>query len=217
MPNEGDFDPEAGLSAGAREARREWLRAADEWFRRQVPIDYREATATEPEVTAWCDTYAHIRIKGGDVPSQWSLLLVGPTGVGKTWQAYGAIRRVIAAGIDLRWQAASLPDLFDALRPRPDGDSHAEYEKFANAEMLLLDDLGTAKDTSWTEEVLERLVNHRSMWRRPTIFTTNLPVTTETLGVPPSLESELTRRVFSRLARSVVVVLDGPDLRMATD
>lgn len=210
-------DPEDGLSEGARADRREWLLLADEEFRRRVPTDYRDATATEPGVTAWCDTYAHAVIKGGDLPPQWSLLITGSLGAGKTWQAYGAIRRVIAAGIALRWQAASLPDLFDQLRPRPDGDSRAEYEKFADTELLLLDDLGAARDTSWTEEILYRLINHRGMWRRPTIITTNLPATSETLGVPPSLESELSRRVFSRLLRSAEVTMDGPDLRRPRD
>ena len=210
-------NPEEGLSEAAREERRDWLARADEGFRRRVPTEYRDAAATDPDVTAWCDTYAHAALKGGNAPTEWSLLITGSVGAGKTWQAYGAIRRVIAAGIALRWQAASLPDLFDQLRPRPDGDSRAEYEKFADTDLLLLDDLGAARDTGWTEETLYRLINHRGMWRRPTIITTNLPVTSDTPGVPPSLQSELSSRVFSRLARSAVVTLDGPDLRRPAD
>ena len=191
-----------------------FLRRADETTRRHIPPRFRDATATEPAVTAWCDalTRAYADDDARPVPS---LLIAGPTGVGKTWQAFGAIRRIAVSGVVVGWLASSAPDLYALLRPKPDIDGEAEFQRWASIPLLLLDDLGAAKDSEWTEEVLYRLVNHRNAHLLPTIYTTNLPVRGRIAG-QPSLQSAVSERVFSRLAECKLITLKGRDRRIGS-
>jgi len=189
-----------------------FLQRADETTRRRIPPRFRDATATDPAVTAWCDNLARAYATG-DTSAVRPLLITGPTGVGKTWQAYGAIRRIAASGVVIGWLASNAPDLYARLRPKDGTDSEAEFQRWATIPLLLVDDLGAAKDSEWTEEVLYRLVNHRSENMQPTVYTTNLPVRTRVSG-QPSLQSVTSERVFSRLAECRLVALKGRDRRM---
>lgn len=191
-----------------------YLRRADETTRRRIPPRFRDAAATEPGVTAWCDDLTRA-YAAGDAPAMPSLLIAGPTGVGKTFQAYGAIRRMMTGGIVIGWLASTAPDLYARLRPRPDADSETEFRRWADVPLLLLDDLGAAKDSEWTEEVLYRIVNHRSEYELPAIYTTNLVIRAKAPG-QPSLQSAVSERVFSRLAECKLVALKGRDRRMGT-
>lgn len=185
-----------------------FMKRADEVTRRRIPPRFCDATATDPGVIAWCDALTRA-YAAGDTTAVKPLLITGRTGVGKTHQAYGAVRRITAGGIVIGWLASTAPDLYARLRPRPDGNSEAEFRRWADVPLLLLDDLGAAKDSEWTEEVLYRLVNHRSEHMLPVIYTTNLPI----LG-PVSLKSATSERVFSRLAECAVVTLKGRDRRL---
>jgi len=189
-----------------------YLRRAADTTRKRIPPRFRDATATEPAITAWCDqlTRAWADDRTGDTPS---LLIAGPTGVGKTWQAYGAIRRIAVSGVVIGWLASNAPDLYALLRPRDGIDGEEEFQRWASVPLLLLDDLGAAKDSEWTEEVLYRLVNHRSAHMLPTIYTTNLPVRSALAG-QPSLQSAVGERVFSRMAECKLVPLKGHDRRI---
>lgn len=175
--------------------------------RRRIPPAFRDADASDPRVIAWCDALAATAAGtgSGTMPS---LLITGPTGVGKTWQAYGAIRRITAA-VPVPWLASTAADLYGRLRPGDGRDTEAELARWCRTPLLMVDDLAAAKDSAWTEDIDYRLVNYRSAHLLPSIFTTNLPVR----GDGPSLESALSERVFSRLATSRVVVLKGADRR----
>ena len=201
MPSDRDYD---------LTTREGFMRRTGEVTRRRIPERFRDAVATDPGVTAWCDHLARA-YAGGDLAAISPLLVTGRTGVGKTWQAYGAVRRVAASGIVIGWLASTVPDLYARLRPRDGTDSEAEFRRWADVPLLLLDDLGAAKDSEWTEEVLYRLVNHRSECMLPAVITTNLPV-----RGPVSLQSAVSERVFSRLAECTVVVLKGRDRRLGT-
>lgn len=76
----------------------------------------------------------------------------------------------------------------------------------ARCPLLLLDDLGAAKTSEWTEELTYRLINHRYEHMLPTLITTNLPTA--------ELRTALGDRVASRLAEMTErVILTGPDRR----
>ncbi|MEU8437309.1 ATP-binding protein [Streptomyces sp. NPDC029216] len=139
-------------------------------------------------------------------PEPVSALQLADARTGKTHQAYGAVRALLAAGVRLRWEAVTAADLFARLRPRPGLDAERELHTLARCPLLLLDDIGAAKGSEWTEELTYRLINHRYEYLRPTLLTTNLPI--------PQLRTGLGDRVASRLSEMTHrVVLDGADRR----
>jgi DNA replication protein DnaC len=176
-----------------------FLRRATEMTDRRIPPRFRDATASHPDVFAWCEEFS---------PASSSLLILGPTGTGKTHQAFGAIRTLAARGVTPGWHASTAPGLFAGLRPREGTDAEGEYRKIADVPLLLLDDLGAAKGSEWTEEILYRLVNDRYEAMLPGLFTSNVPA--------PQLRDVLGARVASRLAEMCQqVALRGPDRRRA--
>jgi DNA replication protein DnaC len=167
---------------------------------RQFPQRYRDGAAIHPDIWAWIAATVDNPAAGD------SLLILGPVGRGKTFQAYGALRAVLGALPGLGWVAASFADFTASLRPRQGVDTEAEMERYRSAGVLLLDDIGAAKGSEWVEEVAYRLIDHRYNLMLPTIYATNL--------LPGTLRDVLGDRIASRLAETCRrVVLDGPDLR----
>lgn len=180
-----------------------------------IPAHYRAATVESPEIHTWLNELVTSARKdqterGAPVASVFegrSLLLLGATGTGKTHQAYGAIRELAITGVAARWGVTTSADLYAALRPRHGIDSEAEFARYRDARILLLDDLGAErKPTEFTEEINFRLINHRYENHLPTLITSNL--------VPKELSSRLGDRVTSRLIEMCQrVVFKGPDRR----
>ncbi|MDG4788098.1 ATP-binding protein [Micromonospora sp. WMMD1102] len=167
---------------------------------RRFPRRYRDAQADHPAVLDWTATVVK------DPEHAPSLLLLGPVGVGKTHQAYGALRTVAPELPGRDWIATRFPDLLASLRPEPGGKPERRVEHYREAGLLLLDDLGVGKTSEWVEETTYRLIDGRYLDMRPSIFTTNLGVA--------ELRDSIGDRIASRLAESCrIVVLDGPDRR----
>lgn len=122
-------------------------------------------------------------------PHLW-LVLLGPTGCGKTHLAAAIANRQVARGRPVYFVV--VPDLLDHLRSAYSPDSKVPYdelfETIRTAPLLILDDLGAHSSTPWAEEKLYQLVNFRYNHRLPTVITTN-----------QSLD-ELDERLASRLA-----------------
>ncbi|MFB4193370.1 ATP-binding protein [Streptomyces carpaticus] len=179
----------------------------------RIPRRYRHAVGDHPQVASWVRTVVAEAVppsRGArrQAATGPSLLLAGTTGTGKTHQAYGAIRALTAAGIGVRWRATTEADLYAALRPRPGSDSERELMALARCPVLLLDDLGAAKSSEWTEELIYRLINKRYNDMLPTLVTTNLAIR--------DLRGALGDRVASRLAEMTErLVLTGADRRRA--
>ncbi|MBT2675985.1 ATP-binding protein [Streptomyces sp. ISL-14] len=175
----------------------------------RIPARYRRALADHPQVTAWADEIARAGRPGPGGPGIAegpSLLIAGPTGTGKTHQAYGAIRTLLGRGVRLRWEATTSADLHARLRPRAGHDAERDLQTLVRCPLLLVDDLGAAKTSEWTEELTYRLINHRYEHMLPTLITTNLPTA--------ELRTALGDRVASRLAEMTErVILTGPDRR----
>lgn len=179
-----------------------------------VPLRYRDAQlgdTEDPKITTWIDGIrAAEPTTNIDRPKMHgpSLLILGPTGVGKTHTAYALLRHLVDGGLRLRsWpKMISAADLYAQLRPRAGVDSEQVFEDFVGAELLFIDDLGAAKTSEWVEEVNYRLINARYNNQLATIFTSNVP--------PKELGEVLGERVASRLTEMCdVVVLKGADRR----
>lgn len=176
----------------------------------RFPIRYQDAQTDRPDVTAWSDQF-----RAAAPHDVRSLLLLGPTGTGKTYQAYAALRRAVTTAIKVRsglyytrnWQAMTYADLCASLRPHGrDYDPEAVFAGYLRKDILLIDDLGAAKTSDFVEETTYRLINSRYNDMKPTIYTTNLAL--------PDLKDAVGDRIASRLAEDCVrIVLDGPDRR----
>ncbi|MFF9072756.1 ATP-binding protein [Streptomyces sp. NPDC014872] len=178
----------------------------------RIPARYRAAVADHPAVAAWVREVAERGRPGPEgapgLAEGRSLLIVGTTGTGKTYQAYGAVRSLLIAGVRLRWKAITAADLYAELRPRPGHDGERELMDLARCPLLIIDDLGAAKNSEWTEEVTMRLINRRYNAILPTLITTNLGMA--------DLRAHIGDRVASRLTEMTDrVILDGPDRRRA--
>jgi DNA replication protein DnaC len=176
----------------------------------RIPPRYRHALPDHPRVTAWVAEIARTGRPGPagapGIATGPSLLIAGPTGTGKTHQAYGAVRALLAEGVRLRWEATTAADLYASQRPQQGNDPEQQLWRLARSPLLLLDDLGAAKQSPWTEELTYRLVNHRYNQLLPTLVTTNLPVA--------ELRDAVGDRVASRLAEMTErVILTGRDRR----
>ncbi|MFC5646596.1 ATP-binding protein [Kitasatospora cinereorecta] len=161
-----------------------------------MPPRYRSAVAENPQVLGWVRQVADQAVAPSvgarrQVATGPSLLMAGVVGAGKTHEAYGAVRRLVQAGIGVRWRATTAADLYAELRPRSDTDAERVLVGYSRVPLLILDDLGAAKSSEFVEEQTYRLINRRYNHCLPTLITTNLPI--------GELRAYLGDRVASRL------------------
>ncbi len=108
-------------------------------------------------------------------PNGW-LLFVGPNGCGKTHLAAAIANSCLEAGAVVLF--ATVPDLLDHLRAAFAPESEEVYDqlfaRMREAEVLVLDDLGTQQSSPWANEKLFQLLNYRYNSGFPTVITANL-------------------------------------------
>lgn len=176
----------------------EQIQRAVAYFDNRVPRRYAGAHPDD-SATAWATAAVH------DPEGTRSLLIVGPTGTGKTHYAWSVLRAYAQTGFT-GWKALTAADLYASLRPRAGRDTDSEFDSLAEAGVLFVDDLAAAKLTEWTEEITYRLINRRYEQCQPCIFTSNVP--------PQQLLETLGERVASRLTEMCErITLKGEDRR----
>lgn len=129
------------------------------------------------------------------------LILTGPTGCGKTHLAAAVVREWAEQGYAAVFQ--SVPELLARLRATYDKSSEdageaAIMDALADADLLVLDDVGAEKPSAWTEERLYLLIDRRYRDNKPTILTTNLDAA--------ALEKALGSRAMDRLLETCRIV-----------
>ena len=144
------------------------------------------------------------------------LLLVGPSGVGKTHLACAVLSElVLTKGV--RGLYVDFSDLLLRIQTtfRPDADSSKEalIAPITDAELLVLDELGASRPHAWVLDVLYNLLNTRYNQKRITVATSNYGDETEA-GEKDRLEDRLNYRLRSRLYEMCLTVpLRGEDFR----
>jgi DNA replication protein DnaC len=138
-------------------------------------------------------------------PEGW-LLFQGTYGSGKTHLAVAIANYRLEHGESALFM--TVPDLLDHLRSAYAPTAETEYddlfERVRNTPLLVLDDLGAESSTSWAQEKLFQLINHRYLHKLCTVITTNV----ELDKLDPRIRSRL---VDKQLTRSVPLPL--PDYR----
>jgi DNA replication protein DnaC len=103
------------------------------------------------------------------------LLFQGRPGTGKTHLAVAALRELVETK-RVRGLYANAIDLVQELQMTFNGGGRgreAILQPVVDAELLVLDELGTGKMSPWVQDLLYYVVNSRYMTRRTTLFTSN--------------------------------------------
>lgn len=136
------------------------------------------------------------------------LMFFGPTGTGKTYTAACIANALYEKGIPV--VMTSLPRLTDSIEFGDDKKSaQAIIERFNRADLLIIDDLGIERLSSFAQEKAYEFINGRYEAKKPLLITTNLTI--EELTKTPSLEL---RRVYERITEFChAVEFTGPSIR----
>lgn len=123
-----------------------------------------------------------------------NLLLYGSAGLGKTFLSSCIARRVTERGFSVTYDTAiSIFDQYNNVK-FGNGDFSAASQalaRFRNADLLIVDDLGTEMPSAFHTSCLYDLINRRLMAGRPTILSTNF--------LPNQLEERYSPAIASRI------------------
>lgn len=176
---------------------------AETVLRRSLPIDVHGAQTHDlvEQIREWTPV-------GGE-----GVYIYGEPGRGKTWQAAALAKR----GYIKLWKSTGrIPTVvwfpvtvgIDKIKRGFNGEAF-NMESLHTADLLILDDIGMEQATAWSRSLIYTIVNERMVYRRPTIYTSNLTVAqlaTRLEAIP----------IASRIAgHTIQVRIDGPDRRIA--
>lgn len=139
-----------------------------------------------------------------------NLLLYGGAGRGKTFLCNCIAKEVLERGRTVLYLTAG--QMFKRMEEirfgRSDGEESTEWDdELLEADLLIIDDLGTEFATVFTASELFRIINDRKLHRKPVVISTNLDF--------PALMEQYSDRVMSRLIGEYTTLkFFGEDMRM---
>ncbi len=140
-----------------------------------------------------------------------NLLLYGNTGVGKTFLSHCIAREALEQTHTVVYLTSL--GLFDILEKNKFDKDLSSVEKSAtvsyilNCDLLIVDDLGTELNNSFTSSQLYQLIDTRLIHKKSTIISTNLSF--------DDLREQYSERIFSRLTSGYTLLkLTGDDIRL---
>ena len=133
----------------------------------QTPQHAKSLKEAKLQTTGFVQNYPGASEKG--------LLLMGPSGVGKTHLAVAALKELLRRGhqgifCDYR---ELLKEIQASYNPQSESTEMKILEPIRNTEILILDDLGASKPSAWVLDIIGLVLNARYNERRVTILTTN--------------------------------------------
>ncbi len=144
-----------------------------------------------------------------------SLLLAGPSGIGKTHLAAAILNECAGKGIGgVYCESATLLTRLRSTYDKNSGTQDTDIlRRLTNADLLVLDDLGGEQLTRWGQNMLHMVLNSRYNQDLATVCTTRLPPSPHERD---SLLFEIGGRLLSMLHQMCdVVEFDGADYRHA--
>ena len=138
------------------------------------------------------------------------LLFYGDVGSGKTYLACSIANELIERE-QVKVKIMNLSQVINQIQKSAFKlDSNEIINNLSNIPLLILDDLGIERDTSYAREQVYNIINSRYLKGRPTIFTTNLSLE---IIQNPNIELEY-QRIYSRiLEMTIPVKVTGEDFR----
>ena len=135
-----------------------------------------------------------------------NLFLYGDTGVGKTFLSHCIAHDLLESAHCVMYFSAF--DLFDLLASSKFSRDKTEGEEFVfDSDLLIIDDLGTERNTDFVVSQLFVCLNDRILNRKSTIISTNLTL--------EEIKTNYTERTFSRISNHYKILrLAGDDIRI---
>lgn len=135
------------------------------------------------------------------------LLLFGNVGTGKSYAAGCIANALIDRMISVLY--TSMSDVVNKMQGNFGADRDTYLKQLMRPELLILDDLGAERNTSYGKERVFDVVNHRLLSRKPMIITTNISLSA--MQKATDLDD---RRIYDRVLEVCVPVLfDGENFR----
>lgn len=135
------------------------------------------------------------------------LILLGSCGTGKTFGAGCILNSVLAQGH--RALMISIEKIAEQAEEAGFEGKGEYFDDLMNIPLLILDDLGTARETEYMMEITNRVVSDREKSMKPLIVTTNISY--EDIKNP---RSDDWARIWSRInARAIPINFSGTDKR----
>ena len=121
-----------------------------------------------------------------------NFLFIGDTGLGKTHLSTSIAKRIIDRGYDVLYvTAVGMIGDYEVKRFGDGQGAGHDLSRYADADLLIIDDLGTEVTNQFTSSVIYDVINNRINKRKCTIVNTNLTVN--------KLKEVYSNRIFSRL------------------
>ena len=154
-------------------------------------------------VSGWLNRDVHAWLEGMVSGENQTLMIGGPTGVGKSWSLWKSVETLLVNGWRGRWEIVTATDFREVIGPPVDD---VRLERIRRCEFLALDDVGAWRITPWAGEHMYGLVDYRWSHRLPLVVASNVQ----------DIDGLLGQRIGSRLSDGLVTVaLNGPDRRTA--
>jgi len=141
-----------------------------------------------------------------------NLLLLGNTGVGKTFLANCIAKELLDRGYTVIYLTAFR--LFDILEKHKFGKDEEstyiasnQFDYIMDCDLLIIDDLGTELNNAFTSSQLYLIINERLLKQKSTIISTNLSL--------DNLNTNYSERVYSRIiSKYSIRRIMGEDIRL---
>lgn len=179
------------------EQKRKELELRIEYYRKSGLSDEQYRTCTfasddgaDEKASAFCKAYVE----------NWSwvqeqnagIMLWGDVGGGKTFLAACVANAMIDKGIPV--VMTTIPRLVSAMTKDFGANRESVLSTVAKAPLLILDDVGTERDTEFSNEQAYEIINARYKANKPLIVTTNL-----TMQAMKNVENMTHRRIYDRI------------------
>ena len=142
--------------------------------------------------------------EGFDAGTYSNFLLIGGTGLGKTHLSTAVARTVIERGFDVMYVSAI--GMIGDFEDKRFGHTDKSVDRYYDADLLIIDDLGTEVTNQFTLSCIYDVINTRINNRRCTFINTNL--------ARKDIEEKYSERITSRLfGEYYPIVFKGTDVR----
>lgn len=178
----------------------------EEFVRDQVEMRlglFRERRPAAFAKAGWLHSDVHAWLEGMVRGENRTLLIGGPTGVGKSWSLWKATQTLIANGWRGRWEIVNATEFAEIIKPPVEAE---RLIRIRECEFLALDDIGAWRVSDWMAEQLYGAIDYRWSHELPVVVSSNVADLADLLGA----------RIASRLCDGMTtVILDGPDRRLS--